>query len=215
MLFSPSNKVVIASLTINDFMDELVQHQVIPTNYHSMYTLGYGWVSPLQGSSIIGSLGARSLLHFYLRARVCGGAGAVVLTLYCESHWLLLASMGISIWNIISNIWEFSYTNFHEKYLPKAYSIRWRCLEPYRYEDYRYACRPSLCPTHLKSCYVESSRKTWKSPVYNHYNITLKRCHETQTLTFQFTFKSDLIGHPSLTCHRLDTSQRTSNPEHS
>jgi hypothetical protein len=51
--------------------------------------------------------------------------------------------------------------------------------------------------------------------MYNHYDISLERCHETHTLTFKFTCRYDPIGHPSLTRGRLDTSQGTSNLERS
>ena len=80
MLFSSQCKVVTPSLTINNIMDILVQHQVIPTDYHDVYTLGYGHVGLLQGSLMIASLGAGSLSHFYLRTCVCGGASRLFLT---------------------------------------------------------------------------------------------------------------------------------------
>ena len=68
MLFSSQCKVVTPSLMINNIMEILVQHWVIPTDYHDVYTLGYGCVGLLQGSLMIVSLGAGPLSHFYLRS---------------------------------------------------------------------------------------------------------------------------------------------------
>lgn len=67
----------------------------------------------------------------------------------------------------------------------------------------------------LKFCRAELSKKTWKSSTYDHYNISLERCHDTRTLTFRFTCRFDPDGHPSSTRRRLDTSQGTSNLERS
>ncbi|KAF9650218.1 hypothetical protein BDM02DRAFT_3127854 [Thelephora ganbajun] len=77
ILFSSCNKVVTASSTIDDLMDNLVQCQVIPADYHDVYTLSYHCVGLLWGSSTIASLGAGSLSHFYLQTCVCGGADIV------------------------------------------------------------------------------------------------------------------------------------------
>lgn len=73
--FSSPNEVVTALSTIDDLMDVLVQRRVIPADYRSIYTLGYGRSGPLWGSSMIASVGAGSLLHFHLRVCVCGGTG--------------------------------------------------------------------------------------------------------------------------------------------
>lgn len=66
-----------------------------------------------------------------------------------------------------------------------------------------------------KSSHAELSQKKWKSAVYNHYDISLERCHITRTLTFWFTCRFDPIGHPPLTRSRLNTSQGTSNLDRS
>jgi hypothetical protein len=55
-------------------MDILTKRRVIPANFCDVYTLSYGRVGLLRGSSTLASLGATSLSHFYLRTRVCGGA---------------------------------------------------------------------------------------------------------------------------------------------
>lgn len=63
------------SSTVEDVLCILAQRQIIPANYWGIYTLCYGRVGSLLGSSTMASLGAGSLSHFYLRTRVCGGAG--------------------------------------------------------------------------------------------------------------------------------------------
>ena len=63
-------------------------------------------------------------------------------------------------------------------------------------------------------CAAES-QKTWRSTTYSHYSVSLQQCHQTKTLTFQFTCRFDPLRHPSITCRRLDTSQGTSNLERS
>lgn len=65
----------------------------------------------------------------------------------------------------------------------------------------------------LNACDIEESRKTWKSAVYGHYNISLECCNTTHTLTFQFTCRFDPTEHASLTHARAATSQGTSNLE--
>lgn len=56
--------------------------------------------------------------------------------------------------------------------------------------------------------------KSWKSKVYDHYEVSLEWCHATCSLTFQFTCHHNPSRHPSLTCAWLDTSQGTSNLDH-
>jgi len=67
-------------------MDVLVQQRVIPAGYRNVYMLSYGRVGPLQGSLVVGSLGAGSLLHFNLWARVCGGVGELFPNICYELH---------------------------------------------------------------------------------------------------------------------------------
>lgn len=82
-----------------------------------------------------------------------------------------------------------------------------------RCENYWYAHGAGSPVNLIKPCHVAESQKTWKSTVYNHYNVSLEWCYETRTLTFQFTCRFDLKNHPSLTHGWLDTSQGTSNLE--
>ena len=65
---------VTASSTVNDIMHVLVQRQIIPADYGSIYTLSYAHVGLLWELSTMASLRAGSLSHFHLRACVCGGA---------------------------------------------------------------------------------------------------------------------------------------------
>lgn len=66
-------------------------------------------------------------------------------------------------------------------------------------------------PRFLNISNTDESRKHWRSAVYSHYNVSLERCSETQTLTFRFTCRFDPTGHPSVTRARLATSHGTSN----
>lgn len=64
---------VTASSTVDDLMYALVQRQVIPFDCGAVHMLSYARVGSLRGSVTMASLGAGSLSHFHLRARVCGG----------------------------------------------------------------------------------------------------------------------------------------------
>ena len=51
--------------------------------------------------------------------------------------------------------------------------------------------------------------------MYDHYNVSLKWCHATRSLAFRFTCRHNPDGHSSLTHAQLNTSQGTSNLDHS
>ena len=172
-------------------MDVLVKRRVIPADFYDICTLSYGRVGSLRGSSTVVSLGATSLSHFHLRVRVCGGAGP------SKPSEGLVVPMSVKRTRpkrkgSDEDVWEFPDTKIIGMYIHLA-----RILFI------------------SKSCHTELSKKAWKSSVYDHYNVSLERSHETRTLTFRFTCRFDPIGHPSLIRGRLDTSQGTSNLERS
>lgn len=84
MPFLQHSLVVTASSTINDVMSILTYQQLIPVDYHGIYTLSYGRTSLLCGSSTMVSLGIGSLSHLYLRICVYGGASKWLGALRCE-----------------------------------------------------------------------------------------------------------------------------------
>ena len=74
---------VTALSTVDDLLYILTQRRIIPVTYQGIYTLCYGRPKSLLGASTMASLGVGSLSHFYLRTRVCGGAGRFFVILSC------------------------------------------------------------------------------------------------------------------------------------
>ncbi|KAJ7799974.1 hypothetical protein B0H14DRAFT_3786870, partial [Mycena olivaceomarginata] len=193
--------------TAAEVLDTLRRRSYLPSNYqltHMLATLGRR-PRLLAGSISMGQLGLGSLSHLQLRVRVPGGAGSSsrMRTPEASSSRLGASTPDSPSKNTRSQI-------------RVADEVPVIVSPPKKRRKKEAVDETDLGVWHLSDEeIIAKSRKDWKSPIYNHYTVSLERNLDgdgnRHHLTFIFTCRVDPKNHNPQRRDRMKTSEGTAN----